>query len=173
KQWLRDADPHCGKFRTFLLMALKRFLANDWDRSQRQKRGGGCVVVPLDATDAETRYQREAALQALDDHLMFDRRWALTLLGQCLERLETESADAGRMAEFEALKGCLTMERGQFDCREAAARLGSNEGAVRVAVHRMRKRFRDVFREEIAHTIADPADVEEEVRHLVNVLART
>jgi DNA-directed RNA polymerase specialized sigma24 family protein len=169
KQWLQDADPHRGKFRTFLLMALKRFLANEWDRTQCLKRGGGSVVVPLDATEAESRYQHEA-LQALDDHLMFDRRWALTLLEQSLERLEGEWGE--RAAEFQVLKGCLTAERGRFDCDEAAAKLGSNEGAVRVAVHRLRKRFREVFREEIAQTIADPADVDEEVRHLVDVLAQ-
>jgi RNA polymerase sigma-70 factor (ECF subfamily) len=171
KQWLQDADPHRGKFRTFLLMALKRFLANDWDRSQCLKRGGGGGVVPLDAAGAETRYQHEA-LQALDDHLMFDRRWALTLLEQTLRSLENEWRAAGKADEFAVLKGCLTSERGKFDCHEAAAEMGSNEGAVRVAVHRLRKRYRELFREEIAHTIADPADVEEEVRHLVNVLAQ-
>lgn len=171
KRWLQEANPHRGKFRTFLLMALKRFLANEWDRTQRLKRGGGSVVVPLDAAEAESRYQHEA-LQTLDDHLLFDRRWALTLLEQTLQRLESEWAESGRAAEFEVLKDSLAMERGQFDCQRASAALTTNEGAVRVAVHRLRKRYRELFRDEIAQTIADPADVADEVRHLVDVLAQ-
>jgi RNA polymerase sigma-70 factor (ECF subfamily) len=171
KNWLRDVDPHRGKFRSFLLMALKRFMANEWDRSQRQKRGGGKAVVPLDTAEAETRYRSES-LTSMDDHLLFDRRWALTLLEQSLQRLEAESVTAGKASEFEVLKSCLIAERGQFDCASAAATLGSSEPTVRVAVHRLRKRYREIFREEIAHTLTDPADMEDEVRHLINVLAQ-
>jgi RNA polymerase sigma-70 factor (ECF subfamily) len=171
KRWLQDADPQRGRFRTFLLTALKRFLANEWDRERTLKRGGAAAVVAFDALEAETKFQREQP-SLLDDHLQFDRRWALTLLEQTLRRLEAEWRDAGRAAEFESLRGCLTSERGSFDGRQAAAALNLNEGALRVAVHRLRKRFREIFREEIAQTLADAADLDAEVRHLVDVLAR-
>jgi RNA polymerase sigma factor (sigma-70 family) len=171
KRWLEDADPNRGRFRTFLLTALKRFLANEWDRERALKRGGAVAVISIDALEAETRFQREQPALS-DDHLQFDRRWALTLLEETLRRLEAEWGAAGRMAEFLALRGSLTSERGSFDGREAGAALNLNEGAVRVAVHRLRKRFREIFREEIAQTLADPAELDAELRHLVDVLAR-
>jgi RNA polymerase sigma factor (sigma-70 family) len=171
KRWLEDADPNRGRFRTFLLTALKRFLANEWDRERALKRGGAAAVISIDALEAETRFQREQPALS-DDHLQFDRRWALTLLEETLRRLEAEWGAAGRMAEFLALRGSLTSERGTFDGREAGAALNLNEGAVRVAVHRLRKRFREIFREEIAQTLADPAELDAELRHLVDVLAR-
>ena len=159
-----------GKFRTFLLVALKRFLINEWTRDHTQKRGGGCVHVPLEGHSAETRYQAEP-----EDHLtaekLYERRWALTLLDRVLERVRQEFAAAGKEALFERLQGSLMAEKGEIPNREAGAALGMTEGAVKVAVHRLRRRFRNLFREEVARTVTCPEDIEEEIRHLLGVFA--
>ena len=167
KQWLDAVDRQRGKFRTFLLMAMKRFLANEWQHAQRLKRGGGAVPLSLDTEDAEARYARESPHDTADASRIYDRQWALTLLRRTLQRLETEQSPE----KFTALQTCLTAARGEFDCARAAATLGIQEGAARVAVHRLRKRYREIFREEIAQTIADPSDLEDEVRYLIGVLA--
>lgn len=171
KEWLLAAAPEKGRFRTFLLVALKRFMAREWHRSAAQKRGGGQVHLPLDTTNAEQRYAGEPAETfAAED--IYERRWAMTLLDQTLERLQAEFAEAGKAAEFESLKRWLTAERGQIPYAEVAAELQSSEGAARVAVHRLRKRFRALFREAIAGTLAEGEDVEDELRHLAAVLIR-
>jgi len=171
KDWLLAADPEKGRFRTFLLVALKRFIAKEWRRATAQKRGGAQPHLPLDTTDAERRYAGEpVAALAADD--IYERRWAMTMLDQALERLSAEFAQAGKAAEFDGLKRWLTADRGQIPYGELAAELGSSEGAVRVAVHRLRKRFRQLFREAIAGTVAEGEQVEEELRHLVAVLSR-
>jgi RNA polymerase sigma factor (sigma-70 family) len=154
-----------GKFRTFLLVALNRFLINDWNRSQTQKRGGGCVHVPFQVDDAETRYLAEPA-DRLTAEKLYERRWALTLLERVLERLRQEFARDGKAALFEQLKGSLMAEKGEIPNRETAAILGMNEGAVKVAIYRLRRRFRKLFHEEVANTVEDQKDVEEEIRHL-------
>ncbi|MCB1227814.1 MAG: sigma-70 family RNA polymerase sigma factor [Verrucomicrobiales bacterium] len=168
KHWLNGVDPERGKFRTFLMTAMKRFLTNEWKAAHRLKRGGVEAVIPLDAVEAETRYAAEPG-SLVDGTAVFDRRWALTLLECSLERLEEEQADA-RL--FATLKPALTAGHGAFDCEAAARQLGMKEGTVRVAVHRLRKRFREIFREEIAHTVSDPGDVEAEIHYLIEVLAR-
>ena len=171
KDWLLAADPEKGRFRTFLLVALKRFMAKEWHRSIAQKRGGAQTHLPLDTTDAERRYAGEpVAAWAADD--IYERRWAMTLLDQALEQLTTEYARAGKAAEFERLKRWLSADRGQIPYGELAAELGHSEDAVRVAVHRLRKRFRQLFRDVIAGTLAEGEDMEEELRHLVAVLSR-
>ena len=144
-----------GRFRTFLLVALKRFLANEWDRAQAQKRGGSHTHLPLDTDLAERRYQNEPAAELPADRI-YERRWALTLLDQTMTRLRLEFERAGKGAEFERLKLYLTAEKGALAGPEVAASLGLSEGALRVARHRLRKRFREVFREEIAHTVSSP-----------------
>lgn len=169
KDYLQAADQEKGRFRTFLLVALKRFLANEWDRARAQKRGGGQVVLPLDTEVAETRYQMEPAPDVSAD-VVFDRRWALTLLDQTMARLRAEFTNAGKAGDFEHLKGCLTADRANLSYAEMAAALGINEGAARVAVHRLRKRFREVFREEIGHTVSTQAEVEAEMRYLLQAL---
>ncbi len=168
KDWLDGLDRDRGRFRTFLMMAMKRFLANEWKAAQRLKRGGGAVVLSLDWEGAEERYAAEP-VELPDEATVFDRRWALTLLERTLERLEGEQGSA---EVFAVLKPSFTLDRGEFDCAGAASQLSMSEGAVRVAVHRLRKRYREIFREEIAHTVASPADVEGEIHHLVEVLAR-
>ncbi len=167
KRWLDAAEKDRGKFRTFLMMAVKRFLANEWDRSRRLKRGGDAPTLSLDMVDAERRFVAEVDNSG-DEYLLYDRGWALTLLAQTLRRLE---AEIGR-ERFEILRSSLTASRGEFDLSRAGLALGLSEGAIRVAVHRFRKRYRDVMRDEVAQTLSDPTDIEGEVRHLIDILAQ-
>jgi RNA polymerase sigma-70 factor (ECF subfamily) len=170
KDYLKAAAREKGRFRTFLIVALKRFLANEWDRVRAQKRGGGQPLLSLDAEVAEERYRIEPVEGATADKV-YERRWALTLLDRTMTRLREEFTGGGKAAEFERLKACLTAERGEISYAEIAAALGQSEGTVRVAVHRLRKRFRAIFREEIAQTVSTPGEIEEEVRYLMGVLA--
>lgn len=170
KRWLDSADPAKGKLRTFLIVALKNFMAKERRRASAQRRGGGQSPVQFDTAFAESRYAAENASLAADE--AFDQQWALTLLELTVTRLRGEFAQAAKGDDFEALKNCLTAERGAIEYTGLARRLGVNEGAARVAVHRLRKRFREVYREEIARTLADGADLEGELRHLAAALAR-
>ena len=169
-KWVGDADRAKGRFRTFLLTALDRFLANEWDRARAQKRGGGTVSVPLDTEVAESRYCADTQ-NALTPDRLYDRQWAMTLLDRALTRLEAEHQRLGKAAEFAVLSPALTAERGDIPYATMAAQLGLSEAATRMAVHRLRKRFREVFREEITQTVARPDEVEEEIRHLLAALA--
>jgi RNA polymerase sigma factor (sigma-70 family) len=168
KDYLRSVAPEKGKFRTFLLVLLKRFLADQWDRARAQKRGGGQTHFSLDTELAEGRYQVEPD-QGLSPDRVYDRRWALTLLEQAMTRLRQDFAAAGKSAEFESLKPVLTADKETLAYPELAARLRVSEGAARVAAHRLRRRFREVFRDEIAQTVTCPAEVEEEVRYLLSL----
>ena len=170
KDYLKAAAREKGRFRTFLIVALKRFLANEWDRLRAQKRGGGQLPVSLDTELAEQQYRIEPAEGATAERV-FERRWALTLLDRSMKRLREEFAAAGKVREFDRLKACLTADRGEISYAEIGAALDMSEGTARVAVHRLRKRFREVFREEIAHTVASPEEIDEEVRYLMGVLA--
>ena len=169
-KWVGDADRARGRFRTFLLTALNRFLANEWDRARAQKRGGGAVPVPLDTAIAESRYCVDTK-NALTPDRLYDRQWAMTLLDRALTRLEVEHQRLGKAAEFAVLSPVLTAERGDIPYGAMATQLRLSETATRMAVHRLRKRFREVFREEIAQTVAQPDEVEEEIRHLLAALA--
>jgi RNA polymerase sigma factor (sigma-70 family) len=171
KDWLLAASPENGRFRTFLLMAIKRFMAKEWHRSNAQKRGGFQRPLPLDTTDAEQRYAGEPVTAFAPDEI-YERRWAMTLLDQALEHLGAEYSEVGKAADFECLKPWLTADRGEIPYDELALSLHGSEGAARVAVHRLRKRFRQLFREAIANTVAEGEDVDEELRHLVAVLSR-
>lgn len=169
KKSLAAVDRERGKFRSFLLASVKNFLANEWDKSQTEKRGGGRAVVALDALDAETRYALEPADELTAERL-FERRWALAVLDQVLGRLEQEYAarEAGEI--FAALKDCLAGTAAEPGYAALATRLGMSEGAVKVAAHRLRKRYRELLREEIAETVASPELVDEEIRHLLDCL---
>jgi RNA polymerase sigma factor (sigma-70 family) len=169
KDYLRAADREKGRLRTFLHVALKRFLANEWDRLRAQKRGGGVAPVSFDTAMAEERYLQHGS-DALSAERIYERQWAMTLLEQALARLRAEYQAARKEAEFDQLKGTLTAERGAIPYAELAARLNSTEGAARVAVHRVRKRFRDLFRAIIADTVDNPAEVDDEVRYVARVL---
>lgn len=168
--WVSDADRTRGRFRTFLLTALSRFLANEWDRTRAQKRGGNQVHVPLDTALAEQRYQADPATTISPDQL-YDRHWAMMLLDRALNRLCSEHEQSGKAADFAILSSALTAERGDIPYAEWARELGLSESATRMAVHRLRQRFREVFREEIAQTVTTPEEVKEEIRHLLAVLA--
>ena len=170
KRWLNSADPDKGKLRTFLIVALKHFMSKEWRRASAQRRGGGQSQVQFDTAFAETRYAVDTPALAADE--TFDQQWALTLLDLTVSRLREEFAVAGKAGDFEALKSCLMAERGAIDYAAVAKRLGVNEGAARVAVHRLRKRFSEVYREEISQTLADGADLDGELRHLAAALAR-
>ena len=162
-----SADPERGRFRSYLLGAMKHFLANEWHRARAQKRGGGVAFLALDALDPEARFALEPAGTA-DPDAGFDREWAQESIARALEKLRTESEARGKGEQFEGLKGSLT---GEEQARsETAARLGMTEGAVKVAVHRLRQRYRELLRAEIAETVTSPSDVDVEMRHLVAVL---
>ena len=169
KNGLAAVDRKKGRFRSFLLASMQHFLANEWDRGRAQKRGGGIALISIDDAEAERRYQNEPAEQITAEQL-FDRRWALTLVDQVLARLGEEMAGAGKAAQFEALKFCLTGERGAA-YGEIARRLGTTEGALKVAIHRLRNRYRTLLRAEIAETVGSDADVDDELRHLFSALA--
>ncbi len=169
KSWLRDALPERGRFRGFLLMALKRFLAKEWRRENARKRGGGLAGLPLDATEAESRYAIEPSLGPDE---VFERRWALTVLDRGLAGLAAEYAATGRSGEFALLRAHLDAPRDELDYEATAAALALSPGAARVAVHRLRKRFREVIRQELAETVADETALAEELRHFVKILGR-
>ena len=169
--YLKAVEPARGRFRTFLIMALRRFLANEWDRARAEKRGGGQVPVPLDAEIAENRYQEESAAPMAAD-LAFDRQWAITLLDQALARVREEQARQGKSAEFEVLRRFLTPGVEPLPYGAVAGQLGVSEAAVKMAVHRLRRRYREFFREAIAQTVTGPAEVEEEMSYLLQVLSR-
>jgi RNA polymerase sigma factor (sigma-70 family) len=154
-----------GRFRAFLLAALKHFLANEWDKSRRQKRGGGVTLLSLDWQTADTQFQIAATAEPSPDKA-FDREWAVALLAKVIERLRAECEVDGRGKQFAELKIFLTVGKGELSHAAAAKALGMDEGAVRVAVHRLRKRYRQLLRDEIAQTLADSADVDEEMRAL-------
>jgi RNA polymerase sigma factor (sigma-70 family) len=169
KNYLGAADRTKGRFRSFLLIALKRFLANEWDKAHTRKRGGGIPPVSLDALTAEQRYAVEPAVHLSADRL-FERRWALTLLENVLNRLQAEQAAGGRLETFELLKDSLTDGGRNTPYTALAVRLKTSEGAVKVAVHRLRQRYRELLEAEIANTVGSPEEVAEERRYLLSVL---
>jgi RNA polymerase sigma-70 factor (ECF subfamily) len=168
RDFLGKADPAKGKFRSFLLKALRYFLKNEHDRATCQKRGGGRVIVSLDDT-AEDRFQREPAHEMTAEKI-YDRRWALTLIECAMERLRDECAAEGKSEFFEKVEPSVFGQKMEVSYPEAAAKLGLKEGSVRTAVHRLRKRFGELLRAEIAQTVASPEELEEEIQHLFKVL---
>jgi RNA polymerase sigma-70 factor (ECF subfamily) len=165
-----SADPERGRFRSYLLGALKHFLANEWHRAQTQKRGGQVQLIEWDALDPEARYAG-ASKQSDDPEHLFDREWALETVAGALQALRDEIVKAGKSEQFDALKGSLTGE--DEPPREGiAARLNMSENAVKVAVHRLRQRYRKLLRAAIADTVSNEADLDDEMRYLVAVLRR-
>jgi RNA polymerase sigma factor (sigma-70 family) len=165
KNFLANLDNEKGKLRAFLLAALKHFLANEWDKSQAQKRGGGEAPLSLDWQTADTKFQIAAANEPSPDQT-FDREWALELLAKVIERLQAQCAAGGKAMLFEQLKLFLTAGGGRTAQAEVAQALGMEECSVRVAIHQLRKRYRELLRDEIAQTLSNPAQVDEEMRTL-------
>ena len=171
KDFLSDVRPEKGRFRSFLLACLKHFLADEWDKARRLKRGGASPALSLDIEQAEERYQLESRSEPSADQL-YERRWALDLLALVLDRLRQEAVQAGKAAVFDQLQGCLLGERPDETYAEIGARLGLSQSAVKVTVHRLRQRYGELLREEIAHTVAEPGEIEEELRYLFAVVSR-
>jgi RNA polymerase sigma-70 factor (ECF subfamily) len=165
KDYLQAAAREKGKFRTFLLVAFKRFLANEWDRAHAQKRGGFAPVVSIDEELAESRFAAEPSHNVPPD-VLFDRQWAMTLLERAMTQLQAEYVASGRAKLFEYLQSCLAREESALPYAEIAARLNLTEAAVKMAVHRLRARYREILRAEIAHTVSSAEEVEEEIHHL-------
>jgi RNA polymerase sigma factor (sigma-70 family) len=166
---LGDADRSRGRFRSFLLTACQHYLANERDRSQAQKRGGGQTPVPIDAAVAERRYERAFAHGDTPERL-YDRQWALTLLDRVFQALRAEYADNGKAELFDRLKDFVTADEDAGTHADAAEDLGTSAGAVKVAVHRLRRRFREELLKRVADTLGPDQEVEDEIRHLLATL---
>jgi len=170
KRALRRADPACGRFRSFLLGTLKHFLTAERNRAEAQKRGGEHKILSLDFGDAETRYAIEPA-DDLSPQRLFDRHWALTVLSRTVGRLKAESDKAGKQNLFSALKVFITPEVSSVSYRDVASQLNMTEGAVKVAVHRLRRRYRELLRDEIAQTVDSEDQIDGEIQDLFAAVA--
>lgn len=171
KKWVAAADQSRGRFRSFLLMVLKRFLTVEWRRANAQKRAGDRYCLPLPLDTAETRYAREPASTSTAEEA-FEKQWALTLLETVLGELRAEYEQDGKGRLFETLKPSLMGSRELQPYASLAAKLEMSEGAVKVAVHRLRERYRERLKSQIAQTVASPEDIAGEMRHLIRVLGR-
>jgi RNA polymerase sigma-70 factor (ECF subfamily) len=169
RNYLGSADRNKGKFRSFLLGALEHFLAREWTRNHAQKRGGGQPLLSLDELGAENRYRLEPAYELAPEKI-FDRRWATTLLERALGQLRQEHGAADKSALFERLECLLAGDEPGVGYAELAASLKMSEGAIKVAVHRLRQRYGELVRAEIANTVASPEQIDEELRYLCALL---
>jgi len=165
---VRGADPRRGKFRSYLLGAFKHFQSHEWCRDRAQKRGGGRKLVPLDPRDAENRYNLEPSHDLTPERL-FERQWAMTVLELALEELRRQCARDGKEETFFRFKQFLSGGTGEA-YQEAGEAMGMNEGAVRVLVHRLRKRYRELLRDHIRRTVESEEEVEDEIQHLFTAI---
>jgi RNA polymerase sigma factor (sigma-70 family) len=170
KRSLKAVDAKPGKFRSFLLTSLKNFIANEIDRIQAQKRGGQQTILSLDLEHAERQYVSEPSHDMSPERL-FEKSWAITVLEHAMNQLEAEFVSSNRADLFECLRGYLTAEPDAVPYRDVAERLRMTEGAVKMAVHRLRTRYGDVLREKVAQTVATQAQIDEEIRELLAVLS--
>jgi RNA polymerase sigma-70 factor (ECF subfamily) len=170
KDYFDHADPQRGRFRTFLLSSLKRFLINDWEKRHAIKRGGVQSFLVWDSKATESRYQNDPITDSTPETI-YEKRWALALLDQAVARLKDEFSTDGKAAQFEGLKGLLWGEKAAPAYAEVAVELGLSVGALKVAVHRLRHRFRQLLRDEVAHTVGSPDQVDDELRHLIAVIS--
>jgi RNA polymerase sigma factor (sigma-70 family) len=170
KDWLDSVDQSKGRFRNFLLASINHYVSNERARQRAKKRGGGKRIFSLDIETAETRYRIEPETTTTPEQL-FERQWALALLDTVLKDLQQKYTDEGKAAAFDFLKPCLIGQTTSLPCSELAQKLQCTEGAVRVMIHRLKKRYRDLLRQHIAHTVATPEDVEAEMQHLRTILS--
>ena len=168
KDYLKSVVPDRGRFRTFLLVAFKRFQANEWDRKHALKRGGFAQVISIDKIIAESRFAEEPS-HNLQPDVLFDRYWAGTLLERAVAQIREEYVASGRAKLFEYLQSCLAGDESSLPYAAIAERLQLTEPAIKMAVQRLRARYREILRAEIAHTVSVPDDIEEELRHLFSV----
>jgi DNA-directed RNA polymerase specialized sigma24 family protein len=169
KRFVQDADQQRGKFRSFLLTAVKHFLANERDRANAAKRGGGRIPISIDVLQAESWYG-PAVVEDITPERLFERRWALSLLDHVMARLGAEYSAAGKAEQFEHLHALLTREAEDPRYEAVAAEMGVSAGALRMGLHRLRRRYRQVLRAEIADTVAASEEIDEEIRFLMSVL---
>jgi len=169
KNYLGDVRRERGRFRSFLLAALKHFIANELDKVRAEKRGGGCFLLPLDFGSAESRYSLEPAHE-LTPEKIFEKQWAVMLLGRVLTRLSQEFGSANKSSQFNLLKIFLTGEKVPGLYSQTAVKLAMTEGALKVAVHRLRRRYRELLRDEIGLTVEHPNEIDEEIRHLLEAI---
>ena len=169
KDYLQSVQPEKGKFRSFLLIALKHFVSKQHKRSRALKRGGGRKILSLDFETAEDRYRLEPA-DRLSPEKLFERSWALTVLQRAMSRLEDEAVTPKKQRLFEQLRGYFTADRASLPYSELAGELEMSEGAVKVAVHRLRRRYREILRDEIAQTVACETQIDDEIRDLFTAL---
>ena len=170
KKGFASADQTRGRFRSYLLGAMKHFLANEWNRGKTKKRGGDFRFIEWDSLEPEARYARTYTESSSPEHL-FDQEWALETITAALQSLRSEMERAGKGKQFQLLKGSLTLEN-EISRQEIAERQGMSEDAVKVAIHRLRKRYRKLLRDAIAETVSSETDLDEEMRYLVSVLRR-
>ena len=170
KKYLDRADRERGRFRTFLLSSLENFLNNEWDRSRAQKRGGGQQTISWDELDAEGRYLNEP-VDELTPERIFEKRWAATLLEEVLRKLRTEFVAGGKAEFFDLVKPHVWGDDQATPYAQLAAQLNMTVVGIKVTVHRLRQRYRDLLRAEIAHTVENASEVEDEIRYLINVMS--
>jgi len=170
KNYLTHADQKRGRFRSFLFTAVKHFLANEWDRSHALKRGGGQVAVSFDVVEAERWYLPSVADNATPESV-FERQWALSILEKVMARLRADYINAGKGDQFETLSEFLNEDSNDIGYEELAGQMAMSSGALRMAVHRMRKRYRRLLREEITETVSTPDEIDAEIRFLVAILS--
>jgi RNA polymerase sigma factor (sigma-70 family) len=171
KHTLQAVDPARGRFRSFMLASLDHYVSNERDRDRAQKRGSGAVPISLDVVMAEDRYVREPADPLTPEHI-FDRNWALAVLERVLTRLRAEQHAAAKDQLFERLKGYLTGEDAAGSYQQVGLAVGMTEGAIKVAVHRLRRRYRALLYDEIAQTVATPEEIDLELKHLIEAIKR-
>ena len=169
KNWVASADKDRGRFRSFLLSAMKHFLSDEWDKARAQKRGGEPGLMKLELETAETRFLRDPA-DNVTPETNYELRWAWTLLEEVLNKLRAEYEKDGKTELFAALHPCLVGDRASQPYAELAKSLGAAENTIKSAVHRLRQRYRQLLQDEIAHTVAGPDEVDAELRHLFAVL---
>ena len=170
KDFLDSVRPEAGRFRSFLLVSLKHFLANEWDRQKAQKRGGHLRKVAFDGNGAGSHLGAEAASHLTPEDV-FEKKWAQTITERALGRLQAEWDRRGKTEQFRLYEGFLSQNKAELSYGELATRLAQSKGATRVAVHRLRRRYAKLLREEIGGTVADPSQIEDELRHVLEVLA--
>lgn len=171
KNYIATADREKGRFRTFLIIALKRFLANEWERQHAIKRGGFSTFVEINPDHAETRYGDELSHQDQPDNLL-EKQWAMTLIEQVMGRLQSEYTESGRGELFGFLRACLTRDDTAMGYATIADRLQTSEAAVKMAAMRLRERYQILLREEIGRTVSSPDEIDDEIRHLFSVFSR-
>ena len=170
KNYLADVQREKGRFRCFLLASLKHFLSDEWDKSRAQKRGGGQVHISLDDTTVENRYRLEP-VDVMDPEQLYERRWAMTVLEQAQGKLEGEYSKAGKSDLYARLRAVESDPQSAQTFAEIAVEMGLTESAVKSAAFRMRQRYRELVRAEVANTVGSPAEIDEELRHLIGVIS--